>query len=335
MKKITLILSSCALFMSLPASAVIVAGANGSGANHTTRDQLESELNTCFPAYENVIRYSDASGVYIGYDPATRDVTVITARHITTNATAGATVDIDGLTYERQADGADGFGQLIGGDLRLVRYRREDLEVPSLPIIRLATSDPLPRSSLIMIGYGQGRMEAAATDPSVTDALDIMVEEFAYPGYNGSGISEKRWGTNNVQQLGPNGETTYQFSIGGVTSTGFFTNFTKPESDQWLTSHEAQATVGDSGGGAFFYDDHEWVLGGIISGQSLLYQQAGNTSVFGNATIFTNLADYPLEIPSALRSTGSTSSIPEPSVWLLVLGGSFCLLIRRRAEKIA
>ncbi len=127
------------------ASAVIVAGASGGGntTNNTTQAQYESEYLISFPIYDNVIQYSDASGIYLGHNASTKDVWVLTALHITTGASAGSTVVIDGLAYNRQAEGIDGYGVQVGGDLRLVRYKRVDLAVPSLQAVAISTTVPV------------------------------------------------------------------------------------------------------------------------------------------------------------------------------------------------
>ena len=156
-QNIGLILAS----LTLPASAVIVAGASGGGntTNNTTAAQFQSEYGISFPAYDNVIRYSDASGIYLGYDAATQ----------------GATVTIDGLVYNRQPNGADGFGLLPGGDLRLVRYNRGDLAVPTLPAVNISTSIPTAGTGLFMAGYGQNRTQNATLNGSTSDAVSVTV----------------------------------------------------------------------------------------------------------------------------------------------------------------
>ena len=172
-QNIGLILAS----LTLPASAVIVAGASGGGntPNNTTAAQFQSEYGISFPAYDNVIRYSDASGIYLGYDAATKDVWVLTARHVSSSLTQGATVTIDGLVYNRQPNGADGFGLLPGGDLRLVRYNRGDLAVPTLPAVNISTSIPTAGTGLFMAGYGQNRTQNATLNGSTSDAVSVTV----------------------------------------------------------------------------------------------------------------------------------------------------------------
>jgi hypothetical protein len=320
--------------MTQPASAVIVAGASGGGntTNNTTQAQFETEYGLELPIYDNVIQYSDASGVYLGYNASTRDVWVLTARHVTTNATAGSTVTIDGQTYNRQADGADGYGILVGGDLRLVRYRSADLTVPSLQSVSISSTVPTASTSLVMIGYGQNRTENATTSPGTSDATSTTVGN----GYHWSGTRIKRWGTNNIEaefsnslETGtPVSGTTGTFSMGPYSTIGYMTDFDQPSNGQWLNSNEAQGSLGDSGGGAFYYSNGEWHLSGIFSAVAGYTGQAANTSAFGNLSMLTDVASYSGSITSAM---GGVSLVPEPSAVLLsVTGGTLFLLRRRR-----
>jgi hypothetical protein len=311
-----------------PAQCVIVAGASGGGntSNNTNRSQLESELATQFPAYENVVSYSDASGVYIGYDPATKDVWVLTARHVTPG---GSTIVIDGLTYDRQADG-DGFGFLVGGDLRLVRYTRPDQAVPSLPAVKINTTVPVAETSLVMIGSGQNRVENAAPNAGTSDAASVTVGL----GYHWSGTNIERWGTNNIEAEFPNSlestgpvlGTTGTFSMGGYDTVGFNTDFDQPASGQWLSSNEAQGSLGDSGGGAFYYDGTQWVLAGIFSSVTSFAGQDPSSAGFGNRTLITDVATYNSGINAAL---GGVTLVPEPASAALV-GLAFLAFAGRR-----
>ncbi|MEN9974569.1 MAG: hypothetical protein RLZZ282_575 [Verrucomicrobiota bacterium] len=332
MKNVLSIISLISVAISLPASAVIVAGASGGGntTNNTTRSQLESERGIAFPAYGNVIRYSDASGIYLGFNAATNDVWVLTARHITTNATAGALVTIDGLTYNRQANGTDGFGLLPGGDLRLVRYRRADLSVPSLPAVALSSTVPTAGTELVMIGFGQNRTQNATTNRNTSDAVPVAVGN----GYNWSGTSVERWGTNNIEAeflnaleaTGPVSGTTGTFLVAGYNSIGYMTDFDTPGPGEWLSSNEAQASLGDSGGSALYYSGGQWILSGIFSSVGGPGGQMANTSAFGNFTLVTDVASY----SGAIGSSLGTTLIPESASSALLMLSAVALLVRRR-----
>lgn len=315
------------------ASAVIVAGASGGGntTNNTTQAQFESEYGISFPIYDNVIQYSDASGIYLGHNASTKDVWVLTARHITTNGSAGSTVVIDGLTYNRQAEGVDGYGIQVGGDLRLVRYKRVDLAVPGLQAVAVSTTVPVAGTALMMVGYGQNRTESATLDASTSDATSTTVGT----GYHWSGTNIKRWGVNQIEAefldilevpTAVTG-TTGTFSL-GYNTIGYMTDFDEPLNGQWLSSNEAQGSVGDSGGSAFYYSGGQWYLSGIFSSVAGFGGQAGNTSAFGNLSLLTDVASYSSAIDAALSGV---TLVPEPGTALLIAIGGLALLRRKRS----
>jgi hypothetical protein len=320
------------LITSLSAPAVIVAGASGGGdtSNNTTRAQFEAELGIPLPIYDNVIPYSDASGVYLGYNASTRDVYVLTARHITTNVTAGSSILIDGLTYNRQSDGMDGYGHLVGGDLRLVRYNRGDLAVPNLPAIPISTTVPIANTSLLVAGFGKNRTENASTDSSTSDATSTIVGT----GYHWTS-NIKRWGTNVIEgefldlleSTGPVTGTTGTFSMGPYDTVGFMTDFDAPGSGEWLSSNEAQGSVGDSGGSAFQYDGSQWLLTGIYSSIVTFVGQESETAAFGNLSLLTDVATYSGGINTAL---GGATLVPEPAAPAILAMFAFLRLVGRR-----
>jgi hypothetical protein len=300
---------------------VIVAGASGGGdtLNNTTAAQYLSETGVAFPIYDNVIQYSDAGGIYLGYNAATHDVWVLTARHINTDASAGATVTIGGQVYDRQPEGTDGYGDLVGGDLRLVRYQRTDLGVPSLPSVTLASAAPTAGTQVTMVGYGQNRVQAATTNKNTSDAVAVGGSS---TGYQWSGTNIKRWGINNIEANSLEGT----FSLGSYTTVGFVTRFDQPGTNQWLSTNEAQGSLGDSGGGAFTYSGGHWYLTGTFSGVSNNTGQDANTAAFGNYTVFTDISTY----NAAIQSTIGVTLVPEPSTALLSAAGVAVLLSRRR-----
>lgn len=331
MKALLFILAS----LTLPVSAVIVAGASGGGntANNTTAAHYQSETGISVPMYENVIRYSDASGIYLGYNAATKDVWVLTARHVSSSPTQGNTVTIDGLVYNRQPNGVDGFGLLPGGDLRLVRYNRVDLAVPTLPAVNISTSIPTAGTELFMVGFGQNRTQNASTSSTTSDAVSVTVGT----GYNWSGTTIKRWGTNQIEaefldalETVPVAGTTGTFSLGPYSTIGYMTDFDQPGTGQWLNSNEAQASLGDSGGSAFYYSGGQWYLSGIFTAVAGFSGQAGSTAAFGNLSLLTDVASYSGAISTAL---GGVTLIPEPgSCMLALLAGVMIISSRRRSR---
>jgi len=317
------LLTLCGL--NLPASAVIVAGASGGGntTNNTTAAQYLAETGISLPVLGNVIQYgNNGSGVYLGYDPTTREVWVLTARHIGTDSTAGSTVMIDGLIYNRVSGGAQ-YAELVVGDLRLVKYKRIDNQVPNLTSLSLSTTVPAASTSLVMAGYGRNRTEAGATNAGHNDSTTTLS---GMTGYHWDASRIMRWGTNNIEDLG-SGVTLYDLYLTppyDYTTTGFFTDFDEPGGDQWLNSNEAQGSSGDSGGAAFIYNNGEWILAGLMTTVTTL-----NTASFTDATYFTDISTYSSDIQNAI-GTGVTL-IPEPSVTaLLTTIGALALLRRKR-----
>lgn len=309
--------------------AVVVAGANGGGnnTNNTSRAQMESATGTVFNAYENVVRYAGGSAVYLGYNPSTFDVWLITARH-NTNPTGNITLDGKSYTFQERVTTADGDDSL--GDLELLRYKRTDNAVPSLPAVQLSSTTAPSNATMALIGLGQNRVENAATNANVSDASSVGT---GLQGYNWTSTI-KRWGLNTMDSEFPDllesgiptmGRTgTYE--VGGVNSVGFTMDFDRPANGQWLTSNEAIGSPGDSGGGVFYFNGSGWELNGLISVINASGSQNANTSAFGNLTIATDIATYRSAL---LGNTGIL--VPEPSTALLVLFGSLTLLRRKRS----
>jgi hypothetical protein len=300
---------SCALLLGtcLPVRAVVVAGANGGGntSNNTTAVQMATQLglvNTAF--YENVLPYSNAGSVYLGW-ANTLDgprAYLLSAMHID----LANTMLINAVSYSVTRD------SIAGSDLALLTLTNVDGIMPSLPVVNLATSTPGANTGLVMAGFGWQRVQDATTSAVVSDAVAVTDGT----GYSTVAFSNvKRWGTNQVARLNsPPAPPVVlsNVSVGGRPTTTFLTIFTEPSSGEWLTSNEAQAVRGDSGGGVF---DLEGNLTGIIvavSGSDV------TDAAFGEATFIANVATYKNDIDNAIGYT----LVPEPSTTALVLVGA-------------
>lgn len=315
---ITTIIFAAGLLFNSSAHAVVVAGANGGGSsNNTSQASLESAIGGSFIPYENVVKFSTSTGIYLGYDDGTKDIWVLSAKHV---ADSSADITIDGTSYAFQSR------TNLSVDIELNRYKHVSGVTPTLPTVSFASIAPTALTNVVMIGAGRTRNEASATNAFISDATSTGG---ATSGYHWTGSKLKRWGTNETSLSptyvaegwtgGNNVETHSTFG------EMFFTTFDTPTAGEWLTSNEAGVANGDSGGGVFVLEGGEWKLAGI---NSLLFTenlQNANTTAFGNQASHINLANYQDEI-SAVTGT----LVPEPSSLLFITIGTFTLLRRRR-----
>jgi hypothetical protein len=291
----------------LPVHAVVVAGANGGGntSNNTTAGQMAAQLglaNADF--YNNVLPYSDATAVYLGW--AQTDVGprafLLSAMHITLSNTMLINAVSYSVTRESIAD----------SDLALLSLTNIDGIMPPLPVMNLAGSTPAIGTDVIMAGLGKERVQDATTDGDVSDAIAINGNE----GYTTITPQVMRWGTNTtIRANGPPGTpapTTTTISVGDRPTVSFRTQFDEPVDGEWLTTSEAQAVVGDSGGAAFDFDGNLRGIMVAVDGSS------GDLAVFGDLTLFADVATYRDDIDNAI----GYALIPEPSTTALLLVGA-------------
>lgn len=308
----------------LPSSAVIVAGANGGGntSNHTTQAQLESVLGAEFANYGNVLNYSDATGIYLGYEALSKDIWVLTARHVTPNSTA-LVLEGNSYVYQQRVN--------LAADLALVRYSHASGMVPTMPSVQLAGSPISGGETVIMIGIGRDRIQDATTQATVSDAVTLMSSPDRN-GYQWDANRIKRWGISSVDSSNRfgGGDVLEAVTMGSgpssYSTTLYSTTFNQPLAGEWLTSHQAMGSHGDSGGGSFSWDGSQWVLSGVMSLVGGIDGQPTETSLFGNATGMTDIATY----ASAIQAVTGTL-IPEPSSSaMLITTLSFALLRRKK-----
>ena len=308
------------LLGALSAEGVIVAGANGGSdnSNNTNVAQLNAVVGTPFVNFDNNIKYSDSSGVYLGYDAATKDVWVLSANHVG-GTVAGSSLTIDGLTFTQV-----GATTAIGtSDLRLIKYHHDSDLVPGIAPVKLASVAPTISTEIVMIGWGVDRVEVGATGPTDNDAS--VVTGGTGEGYvwraNTSANRNLRWGTNNVDT------PVLLVSAGNL---GWFADFDMPGASEWTSTNEAAAAVRDSGSGAYFLSGGEWVLGGIAHGvgsaglRSPFTDIDGDIDGDGEGTFYTDVASYKVLIDAEIGAT----LVPEPSTGALIL--TFVPLLCRR-----
>jgi hypothetical protein len=279
------------------ASAVLIDSGDGTGNTTAPADD---------PGWSNIGSKSGLGVVYL------RNGWVITANHV-----GAGDILLDGSTYtlvagsEVQLD--DGAGTLA--DLLVFAIT----PLPTVPDLPIRTNTSIPVVDVIMAGRGRNR--GAATD---SDGPGVWAAPPANPSpphlgyYWGSGTA-LRWGTNKIEGPWPFGPTDTE---------SHYTYFDGPGPD--YTTHESQATTGDSGGAVFAKEGLIWELSGIIWAIAPFTGQVANTSALeGNATLIADISFYAADI-NAITAT----PVPEPGVLLQLGAGAMLtrLMHRRRSR---
>jgi hypothetical protein len=214
------------------------------------------------PGFVHVcIKLAALSCVYLG------NGWVLTANH------AGVgNVMIDGVIYpwisgsSHQLQNPD----TTNADLVVFRINGE----PNLPALPIRNGAPALNANVTMIGNGFDRGTATSFGGN--------------PGWNWDTTARHiRWGTNRVAT------NLVDVTIGPTKTRAFVTNFTGPGGG---TTHEAQAVVGDSGGGVFLKNGATWELAGTMFAIAGYEEQPSNTSIFGNETYVADLSFYRSQI---------------------------------------
>jgi len=304
--------SAIALVSCFPTGAVIVAGTSGLGVNNNTQLGLDSYLTgaslDAFPYWDNLVRVADASGVYLGYNVSTERGWVLSANHVTTPTQ----ITVAGGTYT-----VTGTGTQVGStDLKLYEIGGgvSDPALPSLPTVPLAAIAATAAETALMFGRGF-TSSSSAPYPWVTPGI--------------SDANGMRWGSNTV-------ETTSLVNLGTVATPNFqpyvVVDF-DGVGDPGVTAFDAQASLGDSGGGLFVLRGGTWQLAGIAhfvdDGPDFLEISPTGDNVVNPAQTgdFSAYSDVASKMGSIISTTGTL--VPEPSSLMMLLC-SLTLLLRRR-----
>ena len=291
------------LVMLTPAGAVIVGGTLGTGNNNEGEAGLQGYLSSdSYPAFDyfgNLVRVSDASGIYLGYNPSTMVGWVLSANHITPEPTS---ITVGGSSYT-----VTGTGTQIG-TTDLILYQiggLGDPVLPTLPSVPLASTFAVTGEFLLMTGRG---FTTSSSYPY----------PWGSPGF--SDLATNRWATNTVE---------FNALVSG--NPYIVTDFDSPL-NPLVTAYEGQASLGDSGGGMFILRGGEWILAGVAhfvdDGPDFLITPSTGTNPteYGDYSAYSDIASNVAAINAV---TGTL--VPEPSSVLIVsLSGAGMLLRRRR-----
>lgn len=310
-----LFLTLAPLLSALPAHAVIVAGNSGTGNNNDTQSGLDSYLSgaslAAFPYWGNLVRVSNSSGVYLGFNPSTQRGWVLSADHISPDPTS---INVAGNAYSVVGGGT----QVGSSDLMLYEIGGiSDPPLPGLPNIPLAGTAATVGETSLMFGRG------FTNDTSAPYSWE-------FPGTDDS--NGMRWGSNTV-------EMTVPVNLGTALSPNIqpyvVVDFDGP-GDPGATPFDAQGSNGDSGGGLFILRDGVWELAGIAhfvdDGPDFLElvetgDDVVDPSEHGDFTAYSDVASKRTAI------NGFTGFlIPEPSSLLLATPALLLLLRRRRCD---
>jgi hypothetical protein len=275
---------------------------DGNGSFHTDSSGIGAAWN-----YVGAI--NGASGIYLGQYNG--NSWVMTANHVGVGSftLAGISYPISGSGFRlTNADSSP-------SDLLLYQISGN----PGLPALTIASSSPGVNTQIDLVGNGLDRsnsLSAWTVDSTTNPWTWTSSPSGSESGYLWAGTATKRWGTNIVAQTGLT-------ALSGTSA--FLTNFGTFGAGPNTGSDNAQATVGDSGGGVFLSDG---TLIGLIDAEGTFSGQPANTSVFGDGTFVANLSRYRPEILSIV-------AVPEMPTSVLLLAGLALvgtLLLRRRRK---
>jgi hypothetical protein len=241
-----------------PAGAVVISG--GSDAPNL----VEPGSN---PLWNNVGLVNTASGVYLG------NRWVITANHV-------------GSGSLRLSDGRE-FAASVGSGVRLqniIGFGSPDLWMfrlaadPGLAAPAIATAAPAIGAQVMMIGAGRDKApQLKGWQITFPQWTEVPAPRANALGFSLLSNSAMRWGINQAAS-----ETTFDSNT-FVFSTRF---------DQFGLPFEAQAAVGDSGGGVFHPLGDAWELSGIMLSTQMLAGQPSDTVAYGDQTFIADLSAY-------------------------------------------
>ncbi|MCR9096368.1 MAG: serine protease [bacterium] len=264
-------LLSLLVLSAAPASALVFASPDTEPATETPPD---------FPYWEHVTqrRYDGPTVIYLGEGHA------LTARHV-----GMGEIFLDGEIFEPERGTNRTILNTNGTAADAMVFELEDgSPLPDWPLVPIATEPPRDGEDVLLIGFGRGRARVDEFD-------DEHGSRFSF---RWTAKGEKRWATNRITS------TFEVLAQGNLTSRAFSMRFDEPYS-QYSTRYEAQAAIGDSGGGVFVLRDGEWQLLGLMVSVSGVRNAPKSGAVYGDRTYVVDLSHYRPEIMRWTRASCS------------------------------
>jgi hypothetical protein len=300
-----------------PAMAVIVVG-DGSG-NTTASYPTDSPFPGTDPGWNDVGTVYNKTGVYLG------NGWVLTADHVIGGSDLPSIVIFDGVSYNT-----------VPGSTRQLYLPGNPSQPSDLALFQLNPSQPLPASpsftissstpamSSWVVGLGNGPLDRSAlTYWNSSGGTLAGPVDAAYSGYTFDKINQGlRWGEGQVSGAYSGANA---LNDGAGITDAFYTTFVNVNSDM-------QSAYGDSGGGAFSYNNGKWQLSGIVIARGsnndlpadLQDPASGGVAVFNETySYMADLSQYSGQINQI------TQVAPEPSSVALLVGGGAALLAYR------
>lgn len=298
--------------LATPARGVIVGGANGNGLGNATESGLQSylasEAHPAFPFWNNLLRVSDSSGIYLGRNATTGRGWVMTATHVTQLTVGSGSITVAGQSYTvRQSiiiKHPDTNGTL-STDIRLYAIGGEggDPALPSLTAVPLLGSDVEAGDELLLTGRGQ-RQQVPSEDTTIPYSWDGDVQL----------TRQMRWGSNHVEIFTPV-DPNLLFDVSeGLSSNKLTVCFASAFDDPagGGTAFEGQLALLDSGGGAFVRRGVSWFLAGTNYSVDDGPDPGGdyNPCGYGDFSIMTHLPTYRGQIETITGNLEPATSGP-------------------------